>query len=69
MCVLLGWLFNLNISRHTVVCSAAQESGVCANGLNQKQSNLSIAIRDVLSKWHQIHSAVSLHQGEATFQI
>jgi len=43
MCVLLEW-FNLNISRHTVVCSAVQESGVCANGLNQKQSHLSVAM-------------------------
>ena len=28
-----------------------------------------LQLRDCLSKWHQIYSGVSLHEGEATFQI
>ena len=61
-------------SRHTVVCRVAQENRAHKRSEYIDRNNkvpifTHLYLRDGLSKWHQIYSGVSLHEGEATFQI
>ena len=64
---------NYDPSRHTIVCRAAQESGVPHRGyIDRKKENIiftPLYLGDPLSDWNQIYYRVAHQLGESTFQI
>ena len=63
----------LNVSRHTILCHAAQEAGTSHCGyIDWKKENVtftSLYLGDPLSNWNQICYRVARQLGESTFQI
>ena len=61
------------ISRHTIVCRAAQEAGAPHRGyIDRKKENViftPLHLGDPLSDWNQICCRVALQLGGLTFQI
>ena len=62
------------IKTHSSVSCGPRKRGTCKRSEYIDRNNkvlifTHLQLRDGLSKWHQIYSGVSLHEGEATFQI
>ena len=62
-----------DVSRHTIVCRAAQEAGVPHRGyIDRKKENVIFTLLyfgDPLSDWNQTFYTVARQPGESTFQI
>ena len=61
------------VSRHTIVCRAAQGAGTPHHGyIDRKKENVILQplyLSDTLSDWNQICCRVARELGESTFQI
>ena len=61
------------VSRHTIVCRAAQEAGAPHCGyIDRKKKNIiftPLYLGDTVSDWNQICCRVARQLGEPTFQI
>ena len=61
------------VSRHTIVCRAAQEAGAPHRGyIDRKKENVIfnlLYLGDPLSDWNQICYKVARQPGESTYQI
>ena len=65
--------YMIYISRHTIVCHAAQEAGVPHRGyIDRKKENIiftPLYLSDPLSDWNQICYSVARQPWESTFHI
>ena len=66
-------MYKLYISRHTIVCRAAQEAGAPHREyIDRKKENViftHLYLGDTSSDWKQICCRVARQLGESTFQI
>ena len=66
-------MFTLQLSRHTIVCRAAQEAGAPHREyIDRKKENViftHLYLGDTSSDWNQIFCRVARQLGECTFQI